>query len=398
MRSIARHIIRGAGAARSLGVSIACVLAVTCLGHDARAATSGTPAKTPVGSTDTPYRGRQEGISYGAYGELRFGHDRQAGVSNPDWFSVGQAGGFVHARFHPRVRVALKGAYDRGQDDFTLERAAIEYRTGGPLRFHAGVIPAPLGTTNLSHDAPACEFADRSLVATDLVGVPYSELGIGVAGRTSQGTLAYELDVVTGYDDGIVMGGEGGTRVPSGRNNYGDQNGVPALAARVVWSPSGSSEVGLAVQSGRYNRTDISGFTVDEARSAHLFVADAASSVAGFRLFSEAALARVDVTPGLEGLYAETQWGLSVEAGRTLLQPVRKSWKRSRLTASLRADAVDLDARAVGDSRARVTASLNFRHANRVVMRLGWYYEARHDRFDNRTPFAGLTLTAASYF
>ena len=81
-----------------------------------------------------------------------------------------------------------------------------------------------------------------------------------------------------------------------------------------------------------------------------------------------------------------------------MLPPVRKGWKRSRLTASLRADTVDLDARAVGDSRARVTASLNFRHANRAVVRAGWYYEARHDRFDNRTPLAGLTLTAASYF
>ncbi|HET9252557.1 MAG TPA: hypothetical protein VFP58_10620 [Candidatus Eisenbacteria bacterium] len=393
--TVTSRVARGA---RGLGPAVAFLLGVAGLVGDGRAATQGSPAKTPLSQTDTPYRGNRDGISYGAYGELRFGHDRQAGVSNPDWFSFGQAGGFVDVRFHPRVRLALKGAYDRGQDDFTLERAAIEYRTGGPLRFHAGVLPAPLGTTNLSHDAPACEFAERSLVATDLVGVPYSELGIGVAGRTESGTFAYELDVVTGYDDGVVMGGEGGTRVPSGRNNYGDQNGVPALAARVVWSPGGGSELGLAAQSGRYNRTEISGVTVDEARSAHLFVADAASSLAGFRLFSEAALALVDVPPGLEGLYAERQWGLSLEAGRTLLQPVRKGWKRSRLTASLRADAVDLDARAVGDSRARVTASLNFRHANRAVVRAGWYYEARHDRFDNRTPFAGLTLTAASYF
>jgi hypothetical protein len=398
MTSAMRHTPRRVRGARALGASIVCLLGLTGPLGDGQAATSGTPTKTPIPSTDAPYRGNRDGISYGAYGELRFGHDRQAGVSNPDWFSVGQAGGFVQVRVHPRVRLAWKGAYDRGQDDFTLERAAIEYKTGGPLRFHAGVLPAPLGTTNLSHDAPASEFAERSLVATDLVGVPYSELGIGVAGRTSRGTFAYELDVVTGYDDGIVMGGEGGTRVPSGRNNYGDQNGVPALAARVVWSPAGGSELGLAAQSGRYNRTEISGVTVDEARSAHLFVADAASSIAGFRLFSEAALALVDVPPGLEGLYAERQWGLSIEAGRTLLQPVRSGWKRSRLTASLRADTVDLDARAVGDSRARVTASLNFRHANRAVVRAGWYYEARHDRFDNRTPFAGLTLTAASYF
>lgn len=365
----------------------------------ARGAASTTVVKPPATSgPETAYRGHGDAVTYGGHGELRFGHDRQAGVSNPDWFSVGQAGGFVEARLHPRWRLALKGAYDRGQDDFTLEKAYVEFRTGGPLRFHAGVIPAPLGTTNASHDAPSCEFGERSLVATELVGVPYSELGFGVAGRAAKGTFAYEVDVVTGYDDGIVMGGAGGTRIPSGRNNYGDQNGVPALAGRVVWSPGGGSELGVGAQSGRYNRTEIGGVTVDQARNAHLFVADGAASVAGFRVFSEAALALVDVAPGLEGLYAERQWGLSLEAGRTLFDPFLGGWKRSKLIAALRADAVDLDARAVGDSRARVTASLNLRHSTHAVVRAGWYYEVRHDRFDNRTPFAGLTLTAASYF
>jgi hypothetical protein len=365
-------------------------------------ATASKPAGAAGPSTlfpaDAPHHGNADAISYGAHGELRFGHDRQAGVSEPDWFSVGQAGGFVRARVHPRVRLVLQGAYDRGQDDFTLERALVEFRAGGATRIHAGIIPAPLGTTNASHDAPACEFAERSLVATELVGVPYSELGIGIAGRIGKGAFAYELDLVTGYDDGIVMGGAGGTRVPSGRNNYGDQNGAPALAGRLVWSPGGGSELGLGAQSGRYNRTEIAGVEVDGARYVHLLVADAASSLAGFRLFGEAGVALVDVPPGLEGLYAERQWGASVEAGRTLLDPMLGAWKRTRLTASFRADAVDLDARAVGDSRARVTASLNVRHATRGVVRFGWYYEARHDRFDNRTPFAGLTLTAASYF
>jgi hypothetical protein len=377
----------------------AIILALPPLATTARAATSVAGGKPAISTlSEAPYHGNRDAISFGGHGELRFGHDREAGVSNPDWFSVGQAGGFVQARVHPRVLLAMKGAYDRGQDDFTLERASVEFRTGGSLRIHAGVIPAPLGMTNASHDAPASEFAERSLVATELVGVPYSELGIGVAGRAVSGALSYEVDLVTGYDDGIVMAGAGGTRVPSGRNNYGDQNGALALASRVAWSPGAGAEIGLGAQSGRYNRTEISGVTVDQGRYAHLFVLDGATALAGFRLFSEAALALVDVPPGLEGIYAERQWGVSAEAGRTLLQPLVGGWKRSKLTASLRTDAVDRDARARGDSRARVTASLNLRHASRAVVRVGWYYEVRHDRFDNRTPLGGLTLTAASYF
>src|SRR5204863_5281588 len=118
------------------------------------------------------------------------------------------------------------------------------------MELHAGIFLAPLGATNLHHDAPPYEFAERSLVATQLVGVPYAELGAGVRGETRAGKLSYELDVVTGYDDGVVAG-SGGTRIPSGRNNYGDQNGTPALAGRLALHPSAGSEIGLAAQSGK---------------------------------------------------------------------------------------------------------------------------------------------------
>ena len=109
MRAGARRIQRAFRVRSVWGAATLCVLALAGIGDVARAATQGSPAKTPVPSSDTPYRGNRDGISYGAYGELRFGHDRQAGVSNPDWFSVGQAGGFVRVRVHHRVEIAGVG-------------------------------------------------------------------------------------------------------------------------------------------------------------------------------------------------------------------------------------------------------------------------------------------------
>src|SRR5262245_22335573 len=109
MRTAMRNTPSASRSAKVTSVVVG-MLALACFATSAPAATQGTPAKNPVTSTESPYRGNRDGLSYGAYGELRFGHDRQAGVSNPDWFSFGQVGGFVRVRAHSRVRFALEGA------------------------------------------------------------------------------------------------------------------------------------------------------------------------------------------------------------------------------------------------------------------------------------------------
>jgi len=351
-------------------------------------------------SLTSPYHGTLEGLAFGGHGELRFAEDREAGVSNPDWFSVGRVNGFVFARVSPRIDLGLAGSWDRAVDHFVMERMEAAFRVRRFTQAHAGIFLVPLGSTNLDHDAPGYDFAERSLVATQLIGVPHAQLGAGVrnlarAGPASQ--LLWEVDLVTGYDDGIITESPGGTRIPSGRNNYGDKNGMPAVAWRVAVRSRGK-ELGLAAQSGQYNRTQEGGVRVDDPRWAHVLVADGRTAWAGFRLFSEAAYASIDVPPGLRDLFAQHQWGASVEAVRTLLDPLFGGWRGSAVTAGIRADAVDFDRSVQGDSRMRLSASLNLHSRPLAVTRFGWYYEIRRDRFNNSTPLAGLTLTAATYF
>ena len=376
-------------------------------GSPVRAASPNLTAPPPREETspwplrEGPYHGSLDRIAFGAYGELRFAEDRVRGVTDPERFSVGRVGGFATARLNSRFEFLAEGAWDQGTDDFSLEQADLRYRLNRSMQLHAGIFLVPLGRTNLQHDGPAYEFAERSLPATQLVGVPNAQVGIGLrgfGGKFSGWPLSYEVAVVTGYDDGVVMDGVGGTRVPMGRNNYGDNNGVPALSARVAAHPSPTSEIGLAAQSGRYNKTVLGGVTIDQSRYIHVFVADATSGFAGFGLFSEAVLALVDVPTGLEALYAQQQYGGSVELTRTLLDPIFSGWTHSRLTGALRADAVDLDPSIHGDSRMRLSASLNVRHVPLGVIRVGWYYEIARDRFNNKTPKAGVTLTTAAYF
>lgn len=382
--------------------------AATTAPHPAARPGPPTPPQAPVETDDSPwndragaYHGDLSGLAWGGQGELRFAEDRVRGVTDPEWFSVGRIGGFLSLKLGSRFQFLGEGAYDQGPEDFSMEQLEGRFLVGRNLQLHAGVFLVPLGRTNLSHDAPLYEFAERSLPASQIIGVPNAQLGAGVRGAMGfigGWPLSWEADVVTGYDDGLVMDAAGGTRVPKGRNNYGDNNGVPAFVGRLALHPSRSAEIGIAAETGRYNETVLAGIQVDNPRYVHVVIADATTRFAGFGLFSEAAVAVVDVPPGLGTIYAERQWGASIEVTRTLLEPIKSTWSRTRLTGALRVDAVDLDRAILGDSRARASASLNFHRLPIGVIRLGWYYELARDRFNNETPKAGVTITTAAYF
>jgi hypothetical protein len=272
-------------------------------------------------------------------------------------------------------------------------------RLGRTHEAHAGIFLVPLGRTNLSHDAAAYEFWERSLVATQILGVPNAQLGVGVggAGSWSRTTpLRYEVDIVTGFDDGVIMDASGGTRIPAGRNNYADQNGLPAAVARFAIQP-GRGEVGVAIQSGPYNRPTWRaprwterGSSTCSRPTGSLTPWVSSSRPRPRRRSSTSRRARRALRRAPVGRVARGH----AHAPRPVVprlarhEPERRVPRRDRR----------LRRRLPGDSRTRVAASLNIRPQPTSILRFGWYYEWKRDRFDNLTPLAGLTLTAASYF
>jgi hypothetical protein len=64
-----------------------------------------------------PYHGSLDGLAYGASGELRFAEDRTDGASNPDWFSFGEAAGFLFVHASSRLDLAGQGRWERVADD-----------------------------------------------------------------------------------------------------------------------------------------------------------------------------------------------------------------------------------------------------------------------------------------
>jgi hypothetical protein len=349
----------------------------------------------PFSIQDGPAHG-PDWLALGGHGELRLGEDRVRGVTDPEWFSVSRVNGFIHFTPSNRWRMAVEGTWDHPTDHFMMERIEAGFRKNAALEIHGGVFPLPLGRVNLSHDSPQNQFTELSLVATQIIGVPNAMPGIGVKGTAHQGHLVYEADIVTGYSDGLITESSGGTRLPMGRANFGDGNGWPAVTGRLSLHPSAQTEWGFGAVTGPYNDTEVGTTQVDETRWVHMFVLDGQTHWGGMRWAGEATMAIIDVPPSLQGLYAQNQWGASIEASRVLLD--RMFTEHTSLSCALRADAVDLDRDQDGDSRQRVSASLNIHHAPRSIVRFGWYYELARDRFANDTPKAGLTFTAATYF
>ena len=349
----------------------------------------------PFSIQDGPAHG-PDWLALGGHGELRLGEDRVRGVTDPEWFSVSRVNGFVHLTPGSRWRMAVEGTWDHPTDHFMMERIEAAFRSNPSLEIHGGIFPVPLGRVNLSHDSPQNEFTELSLVATQIIGVPNAMPGLGIKGTAQEGRFVYEADIVTGYSDGLITESSGGTRLPMGRANYGDGNGWPALTGRMSIHPSAKTEWGFGGLTGPYNDTQVGTTDVDETRWVHVFVLDGRTAWAGMRFCGEAAVGIVDVPPSLQGLYAQSQWGASLEASRVLLDPIFS--KHTSLSFALRADAVDFDRSQDGDSRQRVSASLNVHRQPTSVVRFGWYYEVARDRFANNTPKAGLTFTAATYF
>jgi len=393
-----------AGWAPVAAFALAASVASTAFAAPPRSAAGAAAAKAPMPAgivLDGPYHGRSDVFAFGGHGEVRFGHDRERGIENPEWLSFPRLEAFALARIHRRAQLVVDAAYDRTMDQLILERGLIDVRVAPSWSVHAGVMLPPLGRANREHQSPRAEFSDRSLVASDLVGAPVSMFGIGIHGlRGGAGlpAMTYELDIVNGYDDGVVTEASPGTRIPSGRNSAGDNNGMPALAGRLAIRPHPGSEYGVAAYTGQYNTTEVEGATVDDARYLHMTVLDATTMVSGFRVSGEAGLAIIDIPPALRAIFPEQQWGAAVEVSRGLFRPLIAAWRTSSLSLAIRGDAVDFDRTIPGDSRSRLTAALNIRPSDRAVVRGQWFYEVTRDRFDNDAPAAGVAASGAIYF
>ncbi len=354
------------------------------------------------GAYDKPYQTRLFGrAAIGGYAEAHARYQRVDGANDDSGFEVKRFNLFSATRVSDFVRIAAELEFEDGADEITLEFAAIDVRVHPSFTIRGGMVLSPLGKVNLSHDSPLNEFTDRPLVATELLGVALSEPGLGALGQFSlgrTGRFTYEAYATNGFNDGLIRDAEDGTRIPMGRRNFEDNNGSPAVVARIAWSPSIAHEIGISAHHGAYNVFNDEGVQVDKRRDVTIGVIDAESELFGVQLRGEAAAVSVEVPTALQGIFAQKQRGAYVEAVREFGQRLIRTMPESFFALKARVDYADFDVDREGSDRRQLSVGFNFRPTRDTAIKFDYVRGRSRDEFNNKSEHAFLLASLATYF
>ncbi|HLF24307.1 MAG TPA: hypothetical protein VI565_10335, partial [Burkholderiales bacterium] len=335
----------------ALAIALAFALVFAPAGDAQQRDTAADTTRRPFvrgGAYDKPFQTRLLGrTAIGGYAEAHARWEEADGITEDAGFVAKRFNLFTHTRVSDLVRIGAELEFEEGGHEIKVEYAAIDLLLHPALALRGGMILSPLGKFNLAHDSPLNEFTDRPLVSTDLLGVALSEPGFGVLGQVSlpgASRLTYEVYATNGFHAGLIDDSDNGTRIPLGRGNFEDNNGSPAFVGRAAWSPSVNHEIGVSGHRGAYNAFTAEGAPVDERRDVTIGVVDFETLFAGTTLSGEAALARINVPPGLRGIYAEQQHGWYVEGVREFALGQLRGLPESSFAFKLRWDFVKFDA------------------------------------------------------
>ena len=390
---------------RRAGLALAAATAVATSAAAQQRDTASDSTRRPFvrgGVYDKPFQTRLLGrTAIGGYAEAHARWEEVDGITEDAGFLAKRFNLFTHTRVSDLVRVGAELEFEEGGDEVKIEYAAIDLLVHPAFTVRGGMILSPLGKFNLSHDSPLNEFTDRPLVSEALLGVALSEPGFGALGYIplrGSSRLTYEAYATNGFHAGLIDDSDEGTRIPLGRRNFEDNNQSPAFVGRIAWSPTLNHELGVSAHRGAYNVFMTDGAATDERRDVSIMVVDVETRLLGTTLSGEAALASINVPPGLRGIYAEKQHGWYVqgvrEFGHGLLRPLPESF----VALKIRWDFVKFDAAIAGENAGRVTAGATFRPTRDSALKLDYGRGRTRDRFNNLSEQAFLLASMATYF
>lgn len=349
-----------------------------------------------------PFLIDEQAVKLGGYVDAHYRLARVDGFAEEAGFELSQVNLFVFAPLLDRVRFATELEIEDGGEEITLELAMLEVDIASFLAIRAGILLSPIGRFNLVHDAPTNDFVDRPLVARRVIPTTISEPGAGFVGSFipfGETVVAYEAYLVNGFDEGIATDPvEDDSLLEAGKGNFVDNNLYPSFVGKVTVSPIPAFDVGVSGHSGPYNRWQVEGLVVDTRRDVTILAADTEIRLDPVELRSEAALARVDLPPGLEPLRGERLGGVYAEVVVHVLDGAIVVLPDSVFTLGARYGFVDHNLDATGDHIHRATLGLNFRPIERVVFKFDVKRDFITDPDLNLVHAVTYAAAAAAYF
>jgi hypothetical protein len=363
------------------------------------------------GIYDRPFIGSIAATSIGGYLEGNTNWFVQDGVGEGLSMELRRFNIFLFSQLSPRLRFLAELEFEHGTEEIALETALVDFQIGQALVVRGGVLLPPIGFLNQNHDSPRWDFVERPLVTTDIIPSTLSEVGFGVYGKLAVRAVivSYDAYLTNGLGDPVVGNDLGRTDIPSGKveGMFGeDNNGSPALSARIAARAPSHGEVGLSYYGGYYNSFRVEGEEVDDRRWLAIAALDFGGrlGVAGIR--GEIAYASVDVPPGMTEVFGDAQLGGHLDVLVPVWRPTFLGYENAVVTAGLRVEKVDFNlgtfsstALPIGDDVTAVVPGISLRPTPGTVFRANYRHEWLRDFPGNpAAKRAGFQLGFATYF
>jgi hypothetical protein len=363
------------------------------------------------GLYERPFIGGVSSTSIGGYLEGNTNYFVEDGVSEGFSMELRRFNIFLFSQVSQRVRFLAELEFEHGTEEIALETALIDLRVRPSLVLRGGILLPPLGFVNQNHDGPRWDFVERPLVATEIIPSTLSEAGFGAYGRlAARGLiLSYDVYLTNGLGDGVLGNDLGRTDIASGKDEDllgTDNNGSPAVSARLALRDPSIGEVGVSYYGGHYNSFRRDGVEVDERRWLRVAALDLGGSIGAWELRAELAHAAIDVPPGLSELFGDRQWGGHVDVLRPVWRPRIDGYPEAVVSAGARLEAIDYNVgtfqstgESIRDDIVAVVPTLAFRPTPGTVFRANYRYQWIRD-FPGNDParLAGIQFGFATYF
>ena len=140
------------------------------------------------------------------------------------------------------------GAADGGE--VALEQAYLDFRLADAVGIRAGILLAPVGLVNLTHEPPAFNGVERPAVDRVIIPTTWREAGAGIYGTPAEG-VQYQLYLTAGLN---AQGFDAANGIRGGRQEGFESNPAnPSLTGRVDFSPAAGLALGASFFAGNAN-------------------------------------------------------------------------------------------------------------------------------------------------
>jgi len=348
----------------------------------------------------------------GGYLEANTNYFAEDGVTEGFSMEMRRLDIFLYSSISNRIKFLSELEFEHGTEEIVIETAILDFEFNAAINFRGGILLPQIGLFNANHDSPQWEIIERPLSSTQIIPSTLSEVGFGIFGKFFPGNniVSYDIYVVNGLQENIILNEESKTFIPAGKseNRFAeDNNGLPMYNARVAFINRKIGEFGISYYGGVYNRFRLEGEEVEERRNLTLIAFDFSANILKATIQGEYVSASIDVPDNIVEIYGKTQTGGFVEVIYPFIERKIFGYEKAKINATVRYESVDYNQGGtfaitggdIGDEIRGFAFGVGFRPTASTIFRANYRYHWITDILGNPPArLGGIQFGFASYF